>query len=69
MSKISYKMATFIINKSISETNKIISNKSFINIKDKYNKRNSLTGAEAINELLKRINLKEMFESFKFIFY
>nr|YP_009389109.1 RNA polymerase beta' subunit [Euglena archaeoplastidiata]AKR17882.1 RNA polymerase beta' subunit [Euglena archaeoplastidiata] len=56
---------SIIINKSISETNKIISNKSFINIKDKYNKKNSLTGAEAINELLKRINLKETFESFK----
>lgn len=47
-----------MINKSSSETNKIIYNKSFINIKTK-KKNISLTGGEAINMLLRKINLQQ----------
>lgn len=49
-----------MINKSASETNKIIYNKSFINIK---NKNNSLTGGEAINMLLRKMNLQQTYVS------
>nr|YP_009145380.1 RNA polymerase beta' subunit [Cryptoglena skujai]AKL39005.1 RNA polymerase beta' subunit [Cryptoglena skujai] len=54
------------LNKSKKETNKIVYNKSFIQIKKAKGKNSWITGGEAVNILLKNIDLYKTCEKIKF---